>query len=122
MRQLALKLDPVDINIILPPSYWWTVEGKPRPAKATIAEAMQRDPRTIQRHIEKMEKQGYIKRERRFIPVGSRPNIYHFDGLIAAAMPYADEKIKAMEATKRERDARNGRKGKAQSDKEMELA
>jgi DNA-binding MarR family transcriptional regulator len=35
---------------------------------------MQRDPRTIQRHIEKMEKQGYIKRERRFIPgIGSRP-------------------------------------------------
>lgn len=115
-RQLALKLDPVDINIIIHlASYWWTVEGKPRPAKATIAEAMKRNPRTIQRHIERMEKLGYIQRERRFIPgFGSRPNAYHLDGLIAAATPYADEKVKLMAAKKAAREAGIGRKGKAQ--------
>lgn len=114
-RQLALQLDPVDINIIIHlASYWWTVDGKPRPAKATIAEAMNRDPRTIQRHIERMEKLGYIKRERRFVPgVGSRPNVYHLDGLIAAAIPYADEKVKELADRKAAREAAAGRKGKA---------
>ena len=114
-RQLALKLDPVDINIILHlASYWWTVDGKPRPAKATIAEAMKRNPRTIQRHIERMEKLGYIRRERRFVQgFGSRPNVYHLDGLIAAAQPYADEKVRMMAAKKAAREAGMGRKGKA---------
>lgn len=115
-RQLALQLNPVDINIILHlASYWWTVEGKPRPAKATIAEAMKRNPRTIQRRIERMEKMGYIRRERRFTPgIGSRPNVYHLDGLIAAAAPYADEKVKELAAKKAVRDAAVGRRGKAQ--------
>ena len=58
----------------------------------------------------------YIRRERRFVAgVGSRPNVYHFDGLIEAAIPYADEKVKEMEAKRREREARNGRKGMART-------
>jgi hypothetical protein len=115
-RQLALKLDPVDINIILHlASYWWTAEGKPRPAKATIAEAMKRNPRTIQRHIERMEKLGYIRRERRFVQgFGSAPNVYHLDGLIAAATPYADEKVKMLAAKRAAKEAGVGRRGKAQ--------
>lgn len=76
---------------------------------------MKKNPRTIQRHIQKMEKMGYIRRERRFVRgSGSKPNIYHFDGLIAAATPYADEKVKEMELKRLARDARNGRKGKTQ--------
>lgn len=115
-RQLALQLTPVDINIILHlASYWWTAEGKPRPAKATIAEAMKRDPRSIQRRIRRMEDLGYIRRERRFVSgIGSRPNVYHLDGLIAAAAPYADEKVKELAAKKATRDAAIGRKAKAQ--------
>ena len=82
--------------------------------KATIAEAMNRDPRTIQRHIEKMEKQGYIERKRRFVPgFGSRPNVYDLDGLIRAAQPYADEKVKELAKKKAAREAAIGRKGKA---------
>lgn len=111
-RQLALKLDAVDINILLHlVSYWWTAESKPRPAKSTIAEAMKLSPRTIQRHIARLEKFGYIKRERRFIRgQGSQPNAYHFDGLIAAALPLAEEKIKDLQKRQRERDERNGRR------------
>jgi len=111
-RQLALGLDAIDINIILHlAGYWWTKESKPRPAKATIAEAMKVTPRTVQRHIAKMEAKGYIKRERRFIRgQGSQPNAYHFDGLIEKALPLAEEKIKETQRKQRERDERNGRK------------
>lgn len=111
-RQLALKLSAVDINILLHlVSYWWTAESKPRPAKATIAEAMKVTPRTVQRHIARLEKLGYIKRERRYIRgQGSQPNAYHFDGLIEKALPLAEEKIKDLQKRARERDDRNGRR------------
>jgi hypothetical protein len=43
---------------------------------------------------------------------GGKTNIYHFDGLIAAAKPYAEEKIEEQKAKAAIRDARAKRKGK----------
>jgi len=55
-RQKALGLDALDINIIMHlATYWWTPDNKPHPSKVTIADAMQVDPRTVQRRIAKME-------------------------------------------------------------------
>lgn len=94
-NQKQLGLDAVDVNIILHlASKWWKAEGKPHPSKGTIALAMDVDPRTIQRRIARMEGVGFIRREeRRETSTGSKTNIYHLEGLIEAALPFAEEKI-----------------------------
>ena len=113
-RQQVLGLDALDINILLHiASYWWTEEGKPHPSKVTIAKAIGVDPRTVQRRIAALEKDRLIRREeRRISGGGSKTNIYHFDGLIEAASPYAIEKIQERKAKAPERAARAQRKGK----------
>ena len=42
----------------------------------------------------------------------TKTNIYHFDGLIRAALPYAAEKAQQIEQKKAEKKARATRKGK----------
>ncbi|MBI2716130.1 MAG: helix-turn-helix domain-containing protein [Rhizobiales bacterium] len=113
-RQRALGLDAIDINIILHiASYWWTKEGKPFPSKRTIAAAMEIEPRTVQRRIARLEAAKLIRREQRRSAVnGSQTNVYHLDGLIEAAKPFALEKIQAREAKALERAERVARKGK----------
>jgi DNA-binding Lrp family transcriptional regulator len=94
-RQKALGLDAIDVNILMHLCvHWWTADNKPWPAKGTIADAMGIDPRTVQRRIARLEADKFIRREERRIPGrGSKSNRYHLDGLIAAATPYAMEKI-----------------------------
>lgn len=93
-NQRQLGLSPLDLNIVLYlASKWWTPEGKPFPSKATMAKAMDVHPRTIQKHIAALEGAGYIRREERRTEAGSKTNIYHLDGLIKAAKPFADEKV-----------------------------
>ncbi|WP_126174615.1 helix-turn-helix domain-containing protein [Altericroceibacterium xinjiangense] len=110
-NQRQLDLSPLDMNIILYlASKWWTAEGKPFPSKGTMAKAMQVHPRTIQKHIASLEAAGYIRREERRTPQGSKTNIYHFDGLIEAVMPFAEEKIQELhEKKERERNKQNRR-------------
>jgi len=113
-RQQALGLDAIDINILMHLAvYWWTADNKPHPSKVTIAKAMGVTPRTIQRRIAKLEAGGLIKRQQRRISAkGSKTNIYHLDGLIKAAQPYAKEKREQIEQRDAERKARVARKGK----------
>lgn len=115
-RQQALGLSPLDINILLHiASYWWSEEGKPHPSKVTIARAIGIQPRSVQRRIAALEKGNLIRREeRRISKTGSKTNIYHLDGLIDAAKPYALEKIQERDAKATERAARASRKGKPQ--------
>lgn len=106
--QRKMNLDPIDMNILLHlASYWWQSDKKPHPSKKTIATAMNVHPRTVQRHIADLEKKQLIKREQRRLRGGrSETNLYHFDGLIAAALPFAKEKIQQkkwrIEALKRQ--------------------
>ena len=113
-RQQALGLDPLDVNILLHiASYWWTEGSKPHPSKVTIAKAIGVEPRSVQRRIAALEKDGLIRREQRRISRnGSKTNIYHLDGLIEAAKPYALEKLQDLAAKAAERAARAQRKGK----------
>jgi predicted transcriptional regulator len=115
-RQQALGLDPLDINILLHiASYWWNESGKPHPSKVTIAKAIGIDPRSVQRRIAALEAANLVRREeRRISKTGSKTNIYHLDGLIEAAKPYALEKIQERDAKMAERAARASRKGKPQ--------
>lgn len=74
---------------------------------------MDMDPRTIQRRIARMEAAGFIRREQRRISgIGSKTNIYHLDGLIKEAMPFAKDKIEKSAEKKAARAARAGRKGR----------
>ncbi len=113
-RQKALGLDATDVNILLHLiSYWWTADNKPRPSKSTIAAAMGVTPRTVQRRIAAMEKDGLIHREERRIPgKGSKPNRYHLDGLIKEALPYAEEKLKVRASREQEDKGRPSRVGR----------
>lgn len=115
-RQQALGLDPLDINILLHiASYWWSESGKPHPSKVTIAKAIGVDPRTVQRRIAALEAAKLIRREeRRISKSGSKTNVYHLDGLIEAAKPYALEKIRERDAKAAERQARASRKSRPQ--------
>jgi DNA-binding transcriptional regulator YhcF (GntR family) len=115
-RQKALGLDAIDINILMHiASFWWHPENKPHPSKKTIAEAMGIDPRTVQRRIADMEKDGLIQREeRRVSQVGSKSNVYHLEGLIKAARPYAKEMVQVKNAKIAVKEAMRAKKGKPQ--------
>ncbi len=72
---------------------------------------MQVDPRTVHRRIAKMQAAGFIRREERRIPgKGSKTNVYHLDGLIAHAAPFAQEKIEEIAARAVEKAQRVNRK------------
>ncbi|RYY11361.1 MAG: helix-turn-helix domain-containing protein [Alphaproteobacteria bacterium] len=111
-NQRQLGLEPLDLNIVVYlASKWWTAEGKPYPSKSTMAKAMNVHPRTIQKHIASLEAAGYIRREERRTETGSRTNIYHLDGLIKAARPFADEKLAEIEEKTAIRKLRQNRRG-----------
>ena len=111
-RQRALGLDPLDVNIILHlATYWWEADNKPFPAKQTLATAIGVHPRTIQRHIARLEKAGLITREYRREPgKGNKTNKYHFDGLIKEIAPFAQEKLEERKQKEAEKKARTQRK------------
>jgi len=111
-NQRQLGLEPLDLNIVVYlASKWWTAEGKPYPSKSTMAKAMNVHPRTIQKHIASLEAAGYIRREERRTEAGSRTNIYHLDGLIKAAKPFADEKLAEIQEKTAIRKLRQNRRG-----------
>ena len=76
-----------------------------------MAKAMNVHPRTIQKHIASLESAGYIRREERRTEVGSRTNIYHLDGLIKAAKPFADEKLEEIKEKTEIAKVRQNRRG-----------
>ncbi|AIL73616.1 helix-turn-helix domain-containing protein [Vibrio vulnificus] len=110
-KQHALGLTATDINIILYLStHWWEAERKPYPSKKTIAQALGVTPRTVQKRIAALEEMGFVEREYRPHKLkGNDTNIYHFNGLIKAAEPYAQEKIEEVETAKEAKKARRKR-------------
>lgn len=94
-RQQALQLSPLDINILLHlAGNWYNQGSNPWRSKVSIAKAIGVHPRTIQKHIEEMERWGYIKRIYRKAGVGDNlPNEYDLSGLVEAIKPLAKEKL-----------------------------
>lgn len=107
LYQKALKLKSLDVLIILHlASYWWKPNENPWPAKATLADSLDVDPRTVQRSIKKMEDLGYIKRIERKAKAGDNlTNEYDLRGLVQAAKKHAEEKI-ALRAKRAAEDKR----------------
>lgn len=93
--QKALKLKPLDVLICLHlASHWWKPDENPWPSKGKIADALDVDPRTVQRAIKKMEGLGYIKRIARRAGVGDNlSNEYDLRGLVKAIQSLADEQL-----------------------------
>ena len=94
-KQQALGLDAIDMNIIVHLShYWWTADTLPFPSVERIALAIGIKPRTVQKRIKALHELGLLTRiERRHTRFGSDTNLYSFEGLIKAALPYAEEKL-----------------------------
>jgi predicted transcriptional regulator len=111
-RQHALGLDPLDINIILHlASYWWKAGNDPYPSKSTIAAAIGVNPRTVQRHIAKLEAAGFVSRTARSSKKSGRlSNQYSFTGLIKECTPFALERIEEKKKRMSEATARAKRK------------
>ena len=111
-KQESLGLDAIDMNIILHLShYWWHPENLPHPSVATIAKAIGVKPRTVQKHIRRLEDAQLMKRkERRHTKTGSTTNLYDLSGLIAAAQPFAEEKLAEIAAAKEAKTKRLARK------------
>lgn len=105
--QKALKLKPLDVLILLHlASHWWRPNENPWPSKGRIAEAIDVDPRTIQRAISKMEGLGYVQRIERKAKAGDNlTNEYDLRGLVKAAQKFAEEKI-ALKAKRLAEDKR----------------
>lgn len=111
-KQEALGLDAIDMNIIVHLSnYWWHADNLPCPSVATIAKAIGVKPRTVQKRIKALHELGLLTRtERRETRRGSDTNLYGFEGLITAALPYAQEKLAAREKRRQAEDERLKRK------------
>ena len=107
-RQKILKLDPVDVNILLHlVKHWWYADRLPYPSKQTIADCMGVDASTVRRHIAKLEKRNLIQRVARYDKrKGQQSNQYDLTGLIDAARPLAEEMIEIRKSRKK-KDAKN---------------
>jgi DNA-binding Lrp family transcriptional regulator len=116
MRQRALGLDSMDINILMVLlSHWWTAENLPFPSKKKIADTIGCDPSTVRRRIKAMESAGFIMRiQRRVENNRNKTNQYDFSGLVKNATPYAQEELQVRASEREERAKRTKRKGKPQ--------
>lgn len=114
-NQDDLGLDPLDVNIVLYlASRWWKADGKPHPSKAAMAKSMGVSTSTIRRRIKGMEASGFLKREYRRVK-GNRneTNIYHLEGLIKEATPFAKQEIDRRESKNAERNRIEAKKGRS---------
>ena len=98
-RQQALRIDPVQLNILLVlMKYWWNRGEEPYPSKKTIAEIVNRDRDTVRKHLKDLEDKGLIERIERYKPVsdggGQTSNEYSLEGLIKKLSELADTEVK----------------------------
>jgi hypothetical protein len=63
VKQHEMKLQPVDMLVLLNlTSYWWYRDEPPYPRTNIIAQRIGISPRTVQRVLKKLEEKGYIER------------------------------------------------------------
>lgn len=114
LRQQALGLDSLDLNIIAQiASYWWSKEKLPYPSKVRIAKAIGIDPSTVRRRLARLEGGGLISRiPRKSTLGGNDTNEYDLGPLIKAATPYALEMLQEIDSKKKAKLAKLAKKGK----------
>lgn len=93
-RQQALGIDAVEMNILLHLIVkWWSSDNYPFPSKKAIADSMGIDVSTVRRRIARMEADGLIKREARYVENAQTSNKYDLSPLVKALEKYAQEEI-----------------------------
>lgn len=88
--------------------YWWSPLDLPWPSKKTLAEQLNVSERTIQRTLTRLETEGLIRREARFLAGhgGQTSNRYDLSPLVAKLEAIAkDMKAARAEAAKTRRAA-----------------
>jgi hypothetical protein len=102
-HQATLRLDSVDLNILIQLArYWWKRDNPPHPAIKTIAACIGKSPSTVQRRITKMKKAGLIDVENRHDARhnGQTTSDYRFTGLIEEASKLARAALERKAAGK----------------------
>ena len=115
LRQQALGLDSVDLNILMQiASYWWSSNEFPFPSKERIAKAIgAKDKSTVRKRLAALEKANLIQRiTRPGRHGGNDSNAYDLTPLIKAATPYAHEMIQEVAEKKAAKTAKLAKKGK----------
>ena len=104
-RQNALRLTPIEFNLIIQiAKFWWEKEKPPFPSVQTLSDNIGVTTRTIQRNLAELEKKSYIEKKARYHSSGGQTsNGYTYEGLI--------KKCKEMVA---EEEAANKQQEKAQ--------
>ena len=99
-RQSALGIDSVDLNILLLiVAHWWKADNRAFLSKATIAETFGCSPRTVQRRISEMKREGILKTVDRFTTTGRQTaNAFDLGPLIQGAKPLAEELLAERKA------------------------
>lgn len=105
----ALSLDPVDVCILLIlAKHWWNADESPFPSKETIATAIGKTPRHVQRRITYLEELQFVEREKRRSAYGT--NTYHLAGLVKVLNEHAQDSLRDREQRKKEKKISLGRK------------
>ncbi len=117
LRQRALGLDSVDLNILLQiASHWWSRDKLPFPSKERIAKAIGvKNKSTVRKRLAALEKGQLIRRvSRPGRHGGNDTNAYDLSPLIKAATPYALEIIQEIKEKTESKVAKLAKKGKPQ--------
>ncbi len=105
--QARLKMTPTHLAIVVHLiDYWWDVERKPWPSKATLGARVGLSPRQVQRQMAQLEKMGLVTRnERRSAHQGKLSNEYDLSGLVKRLKELAPEFRAVDDAYKAQRRA-----------------
>jgi len=82
--QARLKMTPTHLAIVIHlVDYWWDVDRKPWPSKATLGARVCLSPRQVQRQMKQLEDMGLVKRVARTAAhQGKLSNEYDLSGLV----------------------------------------
>lgn len=105
--QARLKMTPTHLALVMHLiDYWWDVDRKPWPSKATLAARVGLSARHVQRQMAELERMGLVKRnERRGHHRGKLSNEYDLSGLVARLKELAPEFKAVEEEAKKQRRA-----------------
>lgn len=110
-RQKAIGLDAIDLNILMHIIVrWWAADNHAFPSKKLIAESMGIDVSTVRRRVARMENEGILKREKRFIERSQTSNKYDLSKLVASLLPFAEEELKSRRENAEKRVQKRSKK------------
>jgi hypothetical protein len=78
--QSVLDIDAIDVVILLNLSmHWWDRTKLPYPSAQLLSQRMGLSRRTIERHIQNLDKRGFIQRLAAKAPQEGKPKVRRFD-------------------------------------------